>query len=102
MGSFTLINIYCMQILYTNCIDGGNTYTVELTPTYSSPTLNISNTTKFGETLLTLLSDKVKLNEMYKGTVRIEGFPAFQQHVTFSKFEIPATILILIYFCRYI
>ena len=96
MGSFTLIKISYMQI-YTSCIDGGDTYTVELTPTYSSPTLslNISNTTKFGKTVLTLSSDEVKFNEMYKATVSMEG--TFQQHFTFSKFGIAAKISINIF-----
>ena len=104
MGSFTLIKISYMQI-YTSCIDGGDTYTVELTPTYSSPTLslNISNTTKFGETVLTLSSDEVKFNEMYKATVSMEGGGGghFSSTLPSVSLELPLRFQ-LIYFCRYI
>ena len=80
--------------LHANCLDDV-IYHVELVPTYSSgPSLNLSNTTQFGQTLLTLSSEEVTFNEYYKATVRIQGFPRFQHHLTLSMFDIFASIII--------
>jgi hypothetical protein len=80
-GDFPVLKLQ----IHTNCLDDV-IYHVELVPTYSSgPSLNLSNTTQFGQTLFTLSSEEVTFNENYKATVRI---PRFQHHLTLSTFNV--------------
>ena len=60
-------------------------YYIELIPSFSGHTLNISNTTIFGQTTLTVLSEEIEFNEHYKATVRIRGMPTFTHHLTLSR-----------------
>ncbi|CAI8009840.1 hypothetical protein GBAR_LOCUS6564 [Geodia barretti] len=63
-GDFPVLKLQ----LHSNCLDDV-IYHVELVPTYSSgPSLNLSNTMQFGQTLLTLSSEEVTFNEYYKAT----------------------------------
>ncbi|CAI7999331.1 hypothetical protein GBAR_LOCUS2685, partial [Geodia barretti] len=89
-GDFPVLKLQ----LHSNCLDDV-IYHVELVPTYSSgPSLNLlSNTTQFGQTLLTLSSEQVTFNEYYKATVRIQGFPMFQHHLTCSTFDVQSVTI---------
>ena len=60
-------------------------YYIELIPTFSHRTLNISNTTIFRQTTLTVSSEDIEFNEHYKATVRIQGMPTFTHHLTLSR-----------------
>jgi hypothetical protein len=43
--------------------------------------------------LLTLSSEEVTFNENYRATVRIQGFPRFQHHLTCSTFDVQSVAL---------
>ena len=62
-------------------------YNVELTPTYSTKKLVISNSTSVGQTSLTLSSSDIQFNEYYEATVGVEG-STFSQLLDLSMYDV--------------